>query len=98
MHFVLNRLPRRTIRYGSCFALREYKGFLDLNHRILAQWSHPSENTGNMRFAPLVTFIACSLLQTAFAGTYSLSDTFVGSSFLTGFDHQAIADPTHGRV
>jgi hypothetical protein len=32
------------------------------------------------------------------AATYTVSDTFIGSSFLSGFDHQAIADPTHGRV
>ncbi|KAG8735619.1 hypothetical protein FRC10_010352 [Ceratobasidium sp. 414] len=32
------------------------------------------------------------------AAVYSISDTFVGSSFLTGFDHIAIADPTNGRV
>ncbi|KZT36648.1 endo-1,3(4)-beta-glucanase [Sistotremastrum suecicum HHB10207 ss-3] len=32
------------------------------------------------------------------AATYSLKDNFVGSSFLTGFTHEAIADPTHGRV
>ncbi|KAG8709445.1 hypothetical protein FRC09_000665, partial [Ceratobasidium sp. 395] len=32
------------------------------------------------------------------ATAYTLVDTFIGSSFLTGFDHQAIADPTHGRV
>ncbi|QRV76433.1 glycoside hydrolase family 16 protein [Ceratobasidium sp. AG-Ba] len=38
---------------------------------------------------------AASLAQ---AATYKVSDTFIGSSFLTGFDHIAIADPTHGRV
>ncbi|KAG9100379.1 hypothetical protein FRC07_010416 [Ceratobasidium sp. 392] len=42
-----------------------------------------------------VTAAAASLAQ---AATYTVSDTFIGSSFLTGFDHQAIADPTHGRV
>ncbi|GJJ06564.1 hypothetical protein Clacol_000757 [Clathrus columnatus] len=30
--------------------------------------------------------------------TYSLSDNIVGSDFLSTFTHQAIADPTHGRV
>ena len=30
--------------------------------------------------------------------TYRLQDNYVGASFLTGFDHQAIPDPTHGRV
>ncbi|KAB5591108.1 Endo-1,3(4)-beta-glucanase [Ceratobasidium theobromae] len=32
------------------------------------------------------------------AATYTVSDTFIGSSFLTGFNHEAISDPTHGRV
>ncbi|KAL5488346.1 hypothetical protein ACEPAI_6454 [Sanghuangporus weigelae] len=32
------------------------------------------------------------------AATYSLSDNFVGDGFLSGFEHQAIADPTNGRV
>lgn len=29
---------------------------------------------------------------------WSLSDTYIGSSFFSGFDHEAISDPTHGRV
>lgn len=32
------------------------------------------------------------------AGLYLLSDTYVGADFLHGFEHQAIEDPTHGRV
>ncbi|KAG8909551.1 hypothetical protein FRC00_009893 [Tulasnella sp. 408] len=36
--------------------------------------------------------------QGTLAATYNILDTFIGPSFLTGFDHQAIADPTHGRV
>ncbi|KAI0799792.1 putative laminarinase [Irpex lacteus] len=51
-----------------------------------------------MHFAPLTVLTACSLLPTVFAATYSLSDTYQGSSFLSGFVHEAIADPTHGRV
>ncbi|KDQ07527.1 glycoside hydrolase family 16 protein [Botryobasidium botryosum FD-172 SS1] len=34
----------------------------------------------------------------ALAGTYCISDTFVGRSFLSGFHHQAIPDPSSGRV
>ncbi|KDQ07528.1 glycoside hydrolase family 16 protein [Botryobasidium botryosum FD-172 SS1] len=30
--------------------------------------------------------------------TYKLSDSFAGESFLSGFHHEAISDPTHGRV
>ncbi|KAG8957680.1 hypothetical protein FRC00_003644 [Tulasnella sp. 408] len=36
--------------------------------------------------------------QAAATGAYKLSDSFVGPSWLTGFDHMAIEDPTHGRV
>lgn len=46
--------------------------------------------------------VTASLLTALAAGkaayAYTLVDNFVGSSFLTGFDHEAIADPTHGRV
>ncbi|KAG9100553.1 hypothetical protein FRC06_003969 [Ceratobasidium sp. 370] len=41
---------------------------------------------------------AAAVASLAQAATYTVSDTFVGTSFLTNFDHQAIADPTHGRV
>ena len=30
--------------------------------------------------------------------TYSISESYQGSDFLNGFHHQAISDPTHGRV
>ena len=39
-----------------------------------------------------------ALLPVAFADVYSLSDSFVGKDFLTGFTHEDIADPTAGRV
>jgi hypothetical protein len=29
---------------------------------------------------------------------WTLSDNYVGSGFLSGFSHQSISDPTHGRV
>ncbi|KAG8707683.1 hypothetical protein FRC08_000355 [Ceratobasidium sp. 394] len=32
------------------------------------------------------------------AATYKVTDTFIGPSFLSGFVHEAIGDPTHGRV
>ncbi|KDQ51418.1 glycoside hydrolase family 16 protein [Jaapia argillacea MUCL 33604] len=47
-----------------------------------------------MRFFVLLA----SLLPSALAATYSLSDNYVGESFLTGFTHEAIVDPTNGRV
>ncbi|KAJ3572973.1 hypothetical protein NP233_g2732 [Leucocoprinus birnbaumii] len=39
-----------------------------------------------------------SVLASVNAATYSLSDTVVPSSFLSFFEFEAIADPTHGRV
>lgn len=32
------------------------------------------------------------------ATQWTLSDTYIGWSFFSGFDHQTISDPTHGRV
>ncbi|KAJ3547126.1 hypothetical protein NM688_g5433 [Phlebia brevispora] len=45
-----------------------------------------------------VSFIASALLPAAFAATYQLTDHHVGSDFLSSFIHEAISDPTHGRV
>ncbi|TBU64642.1 2 beta-glucanase [Dichomitus squalens] len=39
-----------------------------------------------------------SLVTSALGATYPLKDSFVGEGFLSGFVHEAIADPTHGRV
>lgn len=39
-----------------------------------------------------------SLVSGSLAATYTLSDNYVGTDFLTAFEHQAIADPTNGRV
>ena len=44
-----------------------------------------------------LAFLA-AFLPSAFAATYPLTDTFVGNQFLSGFYHEAIADPAHGRV
>ncbi|TFK51078.1 putative laminarinase [Heliocybe sulcata] len=38
------------------------------------------------------------LASSALGATYTLSDTHVGSDFLTSFVHEAIPDPTSGRV
>ena len=43
-------------------------------------------------------FTVSALVSSALGATYNLKDKFVGEDFLTGFTHQAIADPTHGRV
>ncbi|KAI0735577.1 2 beta-glucan [Earliella scabrosa] len=43
-------------------------------------------------------FAVSALVSSALGATYNLKDKFVGEDFLTGFTHQAIADPTHGRV
>lgn len=39
-----------------------------------------------------------SLTASALGATYSQTDSYVGSQFLSGFQHMAIADPTNGRV
>ncbi|KAI0759554.1 laminarinase [Trametes elegans] len=44
-------------------------------------------------FSTLALFVSSGL-----GATYSQSDSYQGSSFLQGFSHQAISDPTHGRV
>ena len=43
-------------------------------------------------------FAVSTLFSSALGATYNIKDSFVCESFLTGFTHQAIADPTHGRV
>ncbi|KNZ74687.1 putative glycosidase C21B10.07 [Termitomyces sp. J132] len=45
-------------------------------------------------------FVAAALCfaETVLCATYSLSDSIVGSGFLSNFNFEAIADPTHGRV
>ncbi|KAG8880546.1 hypothetical protein FRB97_000716 [Tulasnella sp. 331] len=39
-----------------------------------------------------------ALASSAAATTYTIADSFIGPSFLTGFNWEAIADPTHGAV
>ncbi|TFK92165.1 glycoside hydrolase family 16 protein [Polyporus arcularius HHB13444] len=43
-------------------------------------------------------FTLSAVVSSALGATYPVKDSFVGQDFLTGFVHQAIADPTHGRV
>ncbi|RPD81602.1 2 beta-glucanase [Lentinus tigrinus ALCF2SS1-7] len=45
-----------------------------------------------------VLFTLSSLAASAWAATYPLKDSFFGEGFLSGFSHEAISDPTHGRV
>ena len=47
-----------------------------------------------------LTFVltAASLVRTALAGAYALTDNHVGADFLNTFVHEAISDPTNGRV
>lgn len=44
------------------------------------------------------SFFSSLPLSSAGGASYNVKDTFIGSSFLSGFTHEAIADPTHGRV
>ena len=41
---------------------------------------------------------AVALLPSAYALTYHATDTFIGKDFLSSWSHEAIADPTRGRV
>ncbi|KDN37767.1 hypothetical protein RSAG8_09922, partial [Rhizoctonia solani AG-8 WAC10335] len=45
-----------------------------------------------------LSFVTLAAASVARAATYTVSDSFIGTSFLNGFTHEAIADPTHGRV
>ncbi|THH28434.1 hypothetical protein EUX98_g5747 [Antrodiella citrinella] len=42
--------------------------------------------------------LIASIVPTALAGAYAITDTYVGSAFLSSFVHENILDPTHGRV
>lgn len=42
--------------------------------------------------------LLATLVVPTLGATYNLVDTYQGAGFLSGFTHQAIADPTHGRV
>lgn len=59
--------------------------------------STPSPYLITMR-STAALFAVSTLFSSALGATYNVKDSFVGESFLSGFTHQAIADPTHGRV
>ena len=42
--------------------------------------------------------ILAALLPCALADIYGVSDTFIGTDFLSQFVHENIPDPTNGRV
>ena len=42
--------------------------------------------------------LLASLAASALGATYTQSDSHQGNGFLKSFQHEAIADPTHGRV
>lgn len=51
-----------------------------------------------MRTNVVALLAAAAALPGALGATYHLTDNHVGADFLSSFSHQAIADPTHGRV
>lgn len=57
----------------------------------------PSSDSSTMFAARAFLALAC-LVSPALGAAYSQTDSYQGSDFLSGFAHQAIADPTHGRV
>ncbi|KAK0232388.1 2 beta-glucan [Armillaria nabsnona] len=50
-----------------------------------------------MLFFTTVALVS-SLAPPVFGAVYRQSDSFIGSQFYSGFSHQAISDPTNGRV
>ncbi|KAK0188599.1 endo-beta-glucanase [Armillaria mellea] len=42
--------------------------------------------------------LVSTLASPVFGASYKQSDSFIGSQFYSGFSHQAISDPTNGRV
>lgn len=51
-----------------------------------------------MRVGVLLPLVIFAGLPVAQSSVYLLSDVHVGKGFLHGFEHQAIVDPTQGRV
>ena len=51
-----------------------------------------------MMLALSTATVIAALIAPALGTSYTLSDTYMGGGWLTGFSHQAIMDPTHGRV
>lgn len=46
----------------------------------------------------MVFLFFISVVGSALAATYSLTDTVIGSDFYNFFEWEAISDPTNGRV
>ena len=46
----------------------------------------------------LAILLVAALATSTLATNYCLTDEFIGKDFLVGFEHEAIDDPTHGRV
>ena len=55
------------------------------------------KQTGSLSMRSFVV-AAVALLPSAYALTYHATDTFIGKDFLSSWSHEAIADPTRGRV
>nr|VWO94484.1 Mixed-linked glucanase [Ganoderma boninense] len=49
-------------------------------------------------FAAGSLLVLASLAVSVLGATYSIADSHVGTDFLSAFTHEAISDPTHGRV
>jgi hypothetical protein len=45
-----------------------------------------------------IYYMASQVNNLAATPQYSLVDNYIGAGFLSGFIHENIADPTHGRV
>lgn len=49
-------------------------------------------------FASRTILLLAGLASGALGATYTQSDSHTGDGFLKSFAHEAISDPTHGRV
>ena len=87
MHVFKNTV-RRMVFLRSC-------GF----HPLALSFSFYAFSHGFLVMRPTAAlFTLSALVSSALGATYPLKDKFVGQDFLSGFSHEAIADPTHGRV
>lgn len=83
---------------GGCWLL-SYKSSLQSSWLSTFQAStHCRLSLSWVRNSMLSLFLLSLQISSAFAVKYRLVDDFVGKGFLHGFEHEAIDDPTHGRV
>lgn len=103
---------RHTANSSLTISSRSFSSSFSFFPQEIVSASSNSRNSCHLR---MLSFNTLSLVLTALASAtvsgassppkgarfYSVTDTYIGPSFLTGFDHQTFGtdiDPTHGRV